>query len=140
MARLRADLTQKALAEKADVAVRSLINWEQGGEPSQEALRKICNALHVDFAYFYTEEQSTDERMNESAPEGEATLWKRRAVNAEKSLNDLRTALRSILEMSSPTPTEKPIVSSEAEPIVSKESVEDALDERRGKVGRHRQT
>jgi transcriptional regulator with XRE-family HTH domain len=141
-ARNAAQLTQKQLAEQAGVGLRSLINWEQGDEPTQENLRKICNALHVDFHFFYTEaEEENSTGLHEHAPESEAELWKRRALSAERRLHNLENLLRSALEMSretTPPPKEfrQGKVSSLAEEV-SKDDVEAALNARMGKAGHH---
>ena len=47
-ARRRANLTQKALAERSGLPLRSLLNWEQGRRlPRLQTARRLAKALRV---------------------------------------------------------------------------------------------
>lgn len=133
IARNQARLTQEELAKRAGVSLRSIINWEKGVEPSNANLRKICNALQVDFAHFFVSDE-TGHALRESPPEGEMAMWKRRALQAERQLNELRNGMRALLELTSPASREAEPKGAPASSLgaqVSKADVEAALNERK---------
>lgn len=52
-ARLRAKLTKKSLAAKADISLRSLLLYEEDAQPSAEAVDKLSKALGVTAEFFF---------------------------------------------------------------------------------------
>ena len=130
LARERAGLTQKDLAEKSGVSMRSIAGWESGdGEPSADKLRAICSTLHEPFASFYIEDETTP-TLRDQPGESELDIWRRRAIQAEQTVHSLRTGLRSLLDSSSPAPQPPaaPVSSESPDPIA--EHAEAAYDAR----------
>lgn len=89
--RLRLGLTQKQMAERLELNSTYLSELENGRHFDEHYLKK-AQALF---------DKSKKVEEGEGPPEVELEKWKRRALTAEKQLNDLRTGLRSLLELSS---------------------------------------
>jgi transcriptional regulator with XRE-family HTH domain len=108
-ARKAKGLSQEVLAEKTGASLRSVQNWEGGEyEPQPDHLRRLSAALDVSVAYLIGEDETSAPRreeaeLREHPGESNEAMWRRRAKDAEERLEELRNALRSLLELSAPT-------------------------------------
>jgi transcriptional regulator with XRE-family HTH domain len=109
---VRLGVQANELAEKLDVTPAAVSNWMTGvNEAKGKNLRKLSEILACDPHWLTTGEVDDKETLislKEVPAESELELWKRRARTAEKQLDTIRNMLRSVLEMSSPTPTAPP--------------------------------
>ena len=95
--------TQRELAKVLNVHIRTVQNWEGSlTEPGGEDLRNLSTTLGVSIPYLIGQTDNPElPTLQETPPETELAVWKRRAVNAEKQLHDLRNGLRALLDLSS---------------------------------------
>ena len=85
-------VTQKELAASASLAQGAVSKYMNGRqEPKPRELHALSKALAVPMEFWFDEAQP--ENAN---PQNEILLWKSRAVQAEKEVKELRTALEKI--------------------------------------------
>jgi transcriptional regulator with XRE-family HTH domain len=108
-ARKAKGLSQQELADRADASLRAVQNWEAGiHEPQAENLRNLSEALGVSISYLIGGEEKAmgrrEEALREHGGESGEEHWRRRALEAERRLEELRNGMRLLLQMSSSTP------------------------------------
>lgn len=98
-------LQSNELASVLGVEPSSVSNWMTGRNRAKgKNLRDLAKELNCSVSYLKGEESAEPAGLRESPPQSETELWKRRANVAEKKLNDLRAALRSLIDLSSDSP------------------------------------
>lgn len=125
----RLGLQDNEVAEKLGVSPGAVGNWKAGRNFAVgETLRALADLLGASVAWLKGED---DERviMPREQPQmaADSGLWRSRAVDAERKLNDLRQGLRSLLELSSPNPHPPRQVSSK--PVSDAEGLLSAVEE-----------
>lgn len=96
--------SQREIAAEARIAEGTLSLYKKGERsPGAEELYRLARALTVPMEFFW-EDPSSVQALHEGPEANEALVWKRRAVMAEKRLNDLQNLLREALKRSSASP------------------------------------
>lgn len=117
MARL--SLQANEVAEKLGVEPSAVSNWMAGKNLAKgENMRNLKDLLDCSAAWLLGE---SDDVMvlQDSAGESELLKWKRRAVDAERRLENVRNGMRYLIDASASTPTNS-VVASEVQQGLAK--------------------
>lgn len=114
-----AGLTLEQLAKEAGWSIAQLSALENGGKVSARLKKKVREVLASPSGHSVTETQRASVSVkpplavHEPPAESDLTIWKRRAQDAERKLEALRTTLRGALDMSATTPVNSALTSEE---------------------------
>ena len=98
----RLGIQENELAARVGVEPSAVNNWTKGRNAAKgRNLRRLAEVLNCDPGWLSGENVDVATTLRDEPSRSETEIWKSRAVSAEKKLADLRSGLRSLLDLSS---------------------------------------
>lgn len=117
MARL--SLQANEVAEKLGVEPSAVSNWMAGKNLAKgENMRKLTGLLECSATWLLGESEDVM-LMKEDGPQVSHSYWQRRAIDAERRLENVRNGMRYLIDASATTPTNS-VVASEVQEALAK--------------------